>query len=84
MRLLLLDRDGVINQDGNVMGTYLHGLFDQPDMLAHWLRWGGLGQVDAFDYPQFREAQIERLADAVEPCLSVEQLRELLSLEPGK
>ena len=76
--------DGVINQDGNVMGTYLHGLFDQPDMLAHWLRWGGLGQVDAFDYPQFREAQIERLADAVEPCLSVEQLRELLSLEPGK
>ena len=75
--------DGVINADDNVMGTYLHGLFDQPDMLSHWLQWAGLGRVDAFDYPGFREAQIERLADAVEASLPLDTLRELLSMKGG-
>jgi adenosylcobyric acid synthase len=76
--------DGVLNADNNVLGTYLHGLFDTPEMLAHWLQWAGLGAVDAFDYPEFREAQIERLADAVEACMPLDQLRDLLSLEPGR
>jgi adenosylcobyric acid synthase len=73
--------DGVISADDNVLGTYLHGLFDEPAMLAHWLRWGGLGAVEAFDYPQFREAQIERLADEVERCMPLEMLLELMSME---
>ena len=73
--------DGVINADGNVLGTYLHGLFDTPEMLAHWLQWSGLGALQPFDYPEFREAQIERLADEVERCLPLERLLSLLSME---
>jgi adenosylcobyric acid synthase len=76
--------DGIINADDNVMGTYLHGLFDQPDMLAHWLRWAGLDRVDVFDYPQFREAQIERLADEVERCMPLQMLLQLMSTEVTK
>jgi adenosylcobyric acid synthase len=71
--------DGIVNEENTVLGTYLHGLFDSPEMLAHWLRWAGLGQVDDFDYPQFREAQIERLADEVEQCMPLELLLKLLS-----
>jgi hypothetical protein len=48
-------------------------------MLAHWLQWAGLERVEDFDYGLFREAQIERLADEVEPYLPVELLLELLS-----
>jgi adenosylcobyric acid synthase len=76
--------DGVVSADDNVLGTYLHGLFDEPAMLAHWLRWAGLGAVEAFDYPQFREAQIERLADEVERCMPLHMLLELLSMEPRR
>jgi adenosylcobyric acid synthase len=71
--------DGVISGDNQVLGTYLHGLFDAPGMLAHWLQWAGLERVEDFDYGLFREAQIERLADEVEPYLPVDLLLELLS-----
>jgi adenosylcobyric acid synthase len=76
--------DGIINVDNNVLGTYLHGLFDAPDMLAHWMQWAGLGAVEDFDYGEFREAQIERLADEVEHCMPVEMLLRLMSMEPGR
>ena len=33
--------DGFINQDNNVLGTYLHGLFDQPEACNQLLAWAG-------------------------------------------
>ena len=73
--------DGVINAGNDVLGTYLHGLFDEPAMLAHWLRWAGLERIDEFDYPAFREAQIDRLADEIEAHLPLDTLLDLLSVE---
>jgi len=73
--------DGVRDPDGQVLGTYLHGVFDQPELLQAWLDWAGLDQQQSFDYPAFREAQINRLADAVEAVMPVEQILKLLDLE---
>jgi len=73
--------DGVINQDDNVLGTYLHGVFDQPEMLRHWLAWAGMPDTASFDYPAFRQAQIERLADEVEKQLPLATVLGLLSME---
>ena len=71
--------DGALSIDNQVMGTYLHGLFDGPEMLAHWMQWAGMSQVDEFDYHAFRNSQIDRLADAVETELSMKTLLKLLS-----
>ena len=74
--------DGALSEDGQVMGTYLHGLFDETAMLEHWLHWAGLPNVEVFDYHAFRDAQIDRLADAVEAEMPLDRLLKLLSAEP--
>ena len=72
--------DGALSADGQIMATYLHGLFEQPAACAALLRWAGLSQVQAVDYPALRERDIERLADLVEAHLDTERLRALCGL----
>jgi len=72
--------DGAISEDGKIVATYLHGLFESSDATAALLRWAGLNEVQNFDYVARREADIERLADAVEAHLDGEQLRKLFAL----
>ena len=66
--------DGAQSADGQVMGTYLHGLFDRPEAARALLAWAGLGAAPPFDYPALRARQIDRLADAVEQHLDLGQL----------
>jgi len=73
--------EGVRNDDDTVLGTYLHGVFDQPELLAELLKWAGLDQQQAFDYPEFRDQQINRLADAVEEVMPLDSLLHLLTLD---
>nr|WP_064494536.1 cobyric acid synthase [Pseudomonas chengduensis] len=72
--------DGGLSADGQVLGTYLHGLFEQPSALAALLRWAGLQEVQTVDYQALRERDIERLADQVELHLDTEKLRALCGL----
>ncbi len=79
----LLDHcDGAISDDGNILGTYLHGLFDTPQACAALLRWAGLDTIQHFDYPRLREQNIDRLADAVEQYLDMKHVDALLGLAP--
>ncbi|QFT21721.1 Cobyric acid synthase [Pseudomonas sp. THAF187a] len=73
--------DGGLSADGQVLGTYLHGLFEQPAALAALLRWAGLREVQHVDYQALRERDIERLADQVEQHLDSARLRALCGLE---
>ncbi|HBB77324.1 MAG TPA: cobyric acid synthase CobQ, partial [Pseudomonas sp.] len=73
-------RDGAISVDGQVLGTYLHGLFESPAACAALLRWAGLGEVETVDYHALRERDIERLADLVEAHLDVARLRALCGI----
>ena len=72
------DHDGACSEDGQVIGTYLHGLFDTESAIETVLKWAGLAQVDKFDYNQERERQINRLADATEQHLDLNRIRSLL------
>jgi adenosylcobyric acid synthase len=37
--------DGCISQDGRKMGTYIHGLFDQPEIIKKWLGAVGINGI---------------------------------------
>ena len=72
--------DGGMSADGQVLGTYLHGLFERTEACSALLRWAGLCAVQHVDYHALRERDIERLADLVEANLDVERLRTLCGL----
>lgn len=57
--------DGAISPDGNVIGCYLHGLFDDPPALQSLLDWAGLKDCQGVDVNALREEQLERLADVL-------------------
>lgn len=67
-------RDGAISADGKILGTYLHGLFEQPLACAALLRWAGLAQPLSIDHAARREQMLDRLADAVERSLDIARL----------
>jgi adenosylcobyric acid synthase len=72
--------DGAQSADGQILGTYLHGLFETPEACSALLRWAGLENVQEVDYHALRERDIERLADLVEQHLDGALLRELCGL----
>ena len=57
--------EGALSEDGQVLATYLHGLFDAPDACEALLRWAGADDVMPFDYDARRLSSIETLADVV-------------------
>jgi adenosylcobyric acid synthase len=57
--------DGAISEDGQILATYLHGLFDAPDACEALLRWAGVEDARRIDYHARRLASIETLADVV-------------------
>jgi len=66
--------DGALSADGQILGTYLHGLFDTPAALSALLAWAGAGEVESVDLAARREADLDRLADAIERHLDLGRL----------
>ena len=72
--------DGAMSSDNQVLGTYLHGLFDETAACGALLEWAGLADAPSFDYHAAREAGIDRMADAVEEHLDMNEVLRLLHL----
>lgn len=72
--------DGAISEDGQILGTYVHGLFDQPAACASLLSWAGFTGNSAPDVGVRREADFERLADAISVHLNTSLLQEILAI----
>jgi len=61
--------EGCISEDGQILGTYLHGVFDNPQACNALLRWAGLNSDRAVDTASLRQESLDRLADAAKPLL---------------
>jgi len=66
--------EGVLSPSGQLIGTYLHGVFDHPESCQSLLRWAGLKKSEVFDYQAFRETELDRLADLLEEHVDIDYL----------
>ena len=73
--------DGAISADDQVFATYCHGLFDHPEALTALLAWAGMTESAPVDFAARREADLDRLADAVEAALDWQKMAALLPLQ---
>lgn len=66
--------DGAISGDGQIAGTYLHGLFDAGEACQVILGWAGLARPVSDDFAKLREQSLERLATTLAQHLDLDQL----------
>ena len=61
----ICESEGCMSSDGRVFGTYIHGLFDAPEITCKWLKQIGLGDLKASDRHGYRvrDKNYDRLAD---------------------
>ena len=79
--------DGAISKDGKVMGTYIHGIFDNDRFRRTFLdnvnkkkKITPLDTENLFEFYAFKEEQYDRLADAVGNSLDMKCIARLLRL----
>ncbi len=66
--------EGSISADEQVLGTYLHGLFDQPKACISLLQWAGAKKSVAVDYNALSEQGIQLMAATVAECMDMSLL----------
>jgi adenosylcobyric acid synthase len=64
-----VEEEGCISPDQQILGTYLHGVFDHPQACLALLEWAGCRTEHVIDLAQLREQSIDRIADACEALL---------------
>ncbi len=68
--------EGLLSEDNQILGSYLHGLFDSPEACELLLAWAGVTapQGHAVDINQQRQQQLDRLADVLEQHLDFNKI----------
>lgn len=61
--------EGARSADNQILGSYLHGMFDTPSACSALLRWAGLDSEVTVDTASLREASLDRIAQAAQPLL---------------
>ena len=82
-----IERRSAVTCKGNVYGSYIHGIFDAPGVaeaiLGALCRKKGLdpARLGSFDPKAYKEAQYDKLADAVRSGLDMELVYRVLNRE---
>ena len=70
---------GLLSEDGQIAGCYLHGLFDQPEALQLFMSWLGHSVVKAPSVELLEEQAIERVSKACQTHLDTGQIKQILT-----
>ncbi|MCO4785243.1 MAG: cobyric acid synthase, partial [Marinomonas atlantica] len=70
------EKEGYLSKDSLIIGTYLHGLFDDKNALKALLDWAGAIDSQDFDYEAYREQEVARLAKSCDEHMNIDQLIE--------
>ena len=84
--------DGLVRRDGRVMGTYLHGLFDNDaftrGLIAALAERKGVSPAmmseDALPAAEYKERQYDKLAALVRSSLDMDKVYRIMGFEEGK
>jgi adenosylcobyric acid synthase len=76
------EQDGCISENKRVMGTYMHGFFDTPEILKKWLKHIGINadEVPAVYGLNARNEEYDRLADHVRENVNLQKIIDLAAL----
>ncbi|QAA31003.1 cobyric acid synthase [Clostridium manihotivorum] len=78
-------KDGAINKDGRIMGTYIHGIFDGSyfrEYVVNRLREKKAIELkEAKNYESLREKELDRLAELVRSSLDIDKIYEIMGVE---
>ena len=76
--------DGVMNAQGNVLGSYLHGLFDDGQLFAaiaaHIRKEKGIVTENQapVSFQEFREREFDRIADIVRASVDMDMIYKIV------
>jgi adenosylcobyric acid synthase len=73
------DREGAISKDNQVLGSYLHGIFDTPAACQALLSWAGCTSLNPVDLGEIREKGIELITQTLEENFDFECLDSFLT-----
>jgi len=77
--------DGAVNNRGNIMGTYIHGIFDGTEFreyIVNILREKkGIKKKKSVSYENIREEQLDNLAEIVRRSLDINKIYEIMKLK---
>lgn len=74
--------DGAVSKEGNVYGTYLHGIFENDNFRGAFLEYiranGGTAADAPIRFREEREKQYDKLADCLEESLDTDAIMSLV------
>ncbi len=81
--------DGFISTTGRVLGTFIHGIFDNSNFTVRFMNFLSNAKHDgsiiinnakSFDFKKFKEAEYDRWADIVRGNLDIKKLYEIMGV----
>ena len=76
--------NGIMNREGNVLGSYLHGLFDDGQLFAviaarlHEQKGMSASPQEPVSFEQFREREFDRIADIVRASVDMDAVYRII------
>lgn len=70
--------EGCVSDDSKIIGSYLHGLFDQGESCDAILDWMGMADAKSQSFNEIRDQQLDRLAECLDTHLHSEFLASLI------